>query len=170
MSAASFRTPTGVGIDHLLQRPALHDPGRIALRDDAGEISYGAAARQANRLAAWLQAQGIRKGDRAAIILPNGIPFIVAELALLRAVGYTKADASAVVAAEHRFLLAAGLGIGSIAAAVAVVPAALRPGVHVPFGLLAFFLLGTLGLSLLWIRLATRAALRGDLVPALRQE
>ena len=29
---------------------------------------------------------------------------------------------------------------------------------------------GTLALSLLWITLAVRAALRGDLVPALRQE
>jgi ABC-type lipoprotein release transport system permease subunit len=92
------------------------------------------------------------------------------ELALLRAVGYAKADVSAVVGAEHRFLLAAGLGIGTLAAAVAVIPAALQPGVHVPFGLLLLFLLGTLALSLLWISLAARAALRGDLLPALRQE
>jgi ABC-type lipoprotein release transport system permease subunit len=92
------------------------------------------------------------------------------ELALLRAVGYTQSQTTSVVASEHRFLLAAGLGIGTFSALIAVIPAALQPGVRVPFGLLAFFFVGTLALSLLWIALSTRAALRGDLVPALRQE
>ena len=89
LSAPSYRTPPGVGIDHLLRRPALRHPDRVALRDDSGAITYGAAEAQANRLAAWLGeaedgAPRAGKGDRAAIILPNGIPFIVAELALLR--------------------------------------------------------------------------------------
>jgi acyl-CoA synthetase (AMP-forming)/AMP-acid ligase II len=89
MTAPGYRTPLGVGIDHLLRRAAQLHPERIALRDDDGAITYGAAEMQANRLAAWLAASAddaprVRKGDRAAIILPNGIPFIVAELALLR--------------------------------------------------------------------------------------
>ncbi|HJQ57794.1 MAG TPA: AMP-binding protein [Vineibacter sp.] len=89
MNAAPYRTPPGVGIDHLLRRAAMVAPDRIALRDDAGAITYGDAEAQANRLAAWLAAADggpprVRKGDRAAVILPNGIAFIVAELALLR--------------------------------------------------------------------------------------
>jgi len=92
------------------------------------------------------------------------------ELALLRAVGYTKNDAARVVMAEQRFLLSAGLAAGTLAAALAVAPAALQPGNSIPFGLLAGFLIGTAALSLLWIRIAAGAALRAALVPALRSE
>lgn len=92
------------------------------------------------------------------------------ELALLRAVGYTEAQAAGVVMAEHRFLLAAGLAAGVIASALAVGPSAFQPQNHLPWGLLALFLVGTGLLSLAWIRIATAAALRAPLVPALRHE
>lgn len=92
------------------------------------------------------------------------------ELALLRAVGYTKDAAARVVMAEQVFLLAAGLATGTIAAALAIGPTALQPQNSIPFGLLAAFLAGTAGLSLLWIRIAAGVALRAPLVPALRQE
>lgn len=92
------------------------------------------------------------------------------ELALLRAVGYTDRDAAGVVMAEHKFLLAAGLATGVIASALAVGPSAFQPQNHLPWGLLALFLAGTAGLSLAWIRVATAAALKAPLVPALRHE
>lgn len=92
------------------------------------------------------------------------------ELALLRAVGYTKADAARVVMAEQRFLLLAGLATGTIASLLAVGPTALLTRTSIPFGLLAAFLAGTALLSLCWIRLAAGAALRSALIPALRQE
>jgi ABC-type lipoprotein release transport system permease subunit len=92
------------------------------------------------------------------------------ELALLRAVGYTKDQAAGVVMAEHRFLLLAGLLAGSVASAFAIVPSALQPRSSLPFGLLAVFLVGTAILSLAWIRIATNVALRAPLVPALRHE
>jgi acyl-CoA synthetase (AMP-forming)/AMP-acid ligase II len=89
MSDAILRTPPGVGIDHLLRRAASVHAGRMALADDVGTITYGAAEQAANRLAAWLAAPHdgnprLRAGERAAIILPNGIAFVVTELALLR--------------------------------------------------------------------------------------
>lgn len=92
------------------------------------------------------------------------------ELALLRAVGYTPADAARLVMAEHRFVLVAGLAAGTLASALAVGPSALQPQNHIPFGLLAGFLIGTAGLSLAWIAVATRAALRAPLLSALRHE
>ena len=92
------------------------------------------------------------------------------ELALLRAVGYTKQQAAGVVMAEHRFLLLAGLLAGSVASAFAIVPSALQPRSSLPYGLLAVFLVGTAILSLAWIRIATDVALRAPLVPALRHE
>jgi len=92
------------------------------------------------------------------------------ELALLRAVGYTREQAAGVVMAEHRFLLLAGLIAGSVASAFAIVPSALQPRSSLPLGLLAVFLVGTAVLSLAWIRIATDVALRAPLVPALRHE
>jgi putative ABC transport system permease protein len=92
------------------------------------------------------------------------------ELALLRAVGYSKTQAAGVVMAEHRFLVFLGLVAGCVASAVALVPSALQPRSSLPFGFLALFLLGTAILSLGWIWIAARAALRAPLVPALRHE
>jgi ABC-type antimicrobial peptide transport system permease subunit len=92
------------------------------------------------------------------------------ELALLRAVGYSRDQAAGVVRAEHHFLVVVGLATGTIASALAVGPSALQPQNHIPFGLLALFLFGTALLSAAWIRIATALALRGPLVPALRHE
>jgi len=92
------------------------------------------------------------------------------ELALLRAVGYTREQAAGVVMAEHRFLVFAGIAAGTLASALAIGPSVLQPQNHLPFGLLALFLVGTTVLSLGWIRLATAVALRAALVPALRHE
>lgn len=89
------------------------------------------------------------------------------ELALLRAVGYSAAQAGRVVAAEHRFLLLAGLLIGTLSAAVAILPAA---GGRLPWALFAGFLLGMAVLSMGWIWAATKLALRAALIPALRNE
>jgi hypothetical protein len=72
--------------------------------------------------------------------------------------------------AEQRFLLLAGLAVGTLASALAVAPTALLSRTSIPFGLLAAFLIGTAVLSLGWIRLAAGAALRAPLIPALRQE
>jgi len=92
------------------------------------------------------------------------------ELALLRAVGYSRDQAAGVVRAEHYFLVVIGLATGTIASALAVGPSALQPQNHIPFGLLAVFLFGTVLLSAAWIRIATTLALRAPLVPALRHE
>jgi hypothetical protein len=93
-----------------------------------------------------------------------------AELALLRAVGFSKPHAARVVMAEHRFLTWAGLAVGTAASALAIGPATLQPAVRLPYGWLAIFLFGTAALSLLWIRIATHVALRAPLIPALRRE
>jgi ABC-type antimicrobial peptide transport system permease subunit len=91
------------------------------------------------------------------------------ELALLRAIGYTSRDLRLIVVAENLLLLAAGVGIGVGTALVAILPALLERGVHVPatpLGLLGAVILTGLTASVL----ATRAALGSDLVPALRAE
>ncbi|MCG8691977.1 MAG: AMP-binding protein [Minwuiales bacterium] len=64
--------------------PAWKHPDRTALIDDHGEITFAELTVRAGRFGAALKESGAKPGDRVAIILPNGIPFIVAECAILQ--------------------------------------------------------------------------------------
>ncbi len=93
------------------------------------------------------------------------------ELGLLAAVGFRRRALQGLVLAEHGALLAAGLGLGLVAAAVAVLPALLSPGrTQLPWASLALTLGGVWLNGLVWTWLATRYALRGNLLEALRNE
>jgi putative ABC transport system permease protein len=92
------------------------------------------------------------------------------ELGLLLAVGFRKRALQWLVLAEHGTLLALGLALGVMAAAVAVLPALLSPARQLPYGSLAVTLGAVLLNGVLWTWLATRAALRGNLLAALRNE
>lgn len=92
------------------------------------------------------------------------------ELALLRAVGFTRRRLQWLVFSEHCLLLFLGLGVGVVAALAAVLPAFLSPTAEVPY----ISLLGTLVALVIsgcaWTWLATTAALRGSLIQSLRSE
>ncbi|MCL5096561.1 MAG: ABC transporter permease, partial [Candidatus Omnitrophica bacterium] len=90
------------------------------------------------------------------------------ELALLQAVGFTRKDLHWIVLSEHGALLAIGLLIGITTAIVAVLPALLTPGTRLPVRSLALTLAAVLMNGALWAWLATRFALRGRLLEALR--
>ena len=93
------------------------------------------------------------------------------ELALLRAVGYGYAHVFTIVLAENALLVACGVGLGAVAAAIAVGPAALQRGAHVPIsGAGVTLLLAVVAAGLLSSALATRVAIRTPLVAALRSE
>ena len=80
----SFATPAGIDITRLLDHPLARTPHKTAYIDDHGSISFSELERQAARLARAFGDAGARPGDRAALILPNCIPFIVVEVAILR--------------------------------------------------------------------------------------
>jgi ABC-type antimicrobial peptide transport system permease subunit len=92
------------------------------------------------------------------------------ELGLMRAVGFDRAVLRRLVGTEHALLLSIGLGIGTISAAAAITPALLRPGAWPPVGWLAGLLGLTLASGLACTAIAARAAVRGTLVDALRDE
>jgi ABC-type antimicrobial peptide transport system permease subunit len=92
------------------------------------------------------------------------------ELGLLIAVGFRRRLLQQLILSEHGALLIAGLGIGSVAAVVAVLPAIVSPGTQLPYGSLALTLIAVLLNGALWTWLATRYALRGDLLGTLRNE
>jgi ABC-type antimicrobial peptide transport system permease subunit len=92
------------------------------------------------------------------------------ELALLVAVGFRKQQLQRLLFLENGALLAAGLALGVVAAAVAVLPALLSPGAELPYATLSLTLAAVLVNGALWTWGATRFAVRGDLLKALRNE
>jgi hypothetical protein len=92
------------------------------------------------------------------------------ELALLRAVGYDARHVSLMIVAEAGFVLAVGLAAGAGCAAIAIAPAWLGRGGSVPGPGVALLLGGVALAGLLSSIVAARAALRGEVLRALRAE
>ena len=90
------------------------------------------------------------------------------ELALLRAIGFEKNSIKRFVLVEYISLLIGGLLIGTIAAALAVLPTMLSPTTDVPYALLGSTLGSVLLLASMWTWLATNLSLRGNLLEGFR--
>ena len=92
------------------------------------------------------------------------------ELALFRAVGFRRRTISNMLVIEHGFLFMAGLICGIFASSVAILPKLMSPQGAVPWStLISLVVILTLSGGF-WTWLASRMALRGELVPALRKE
>jgi hypothetical protein len=92
------------------------------------------------------------------------------ELGLLQAVGFRRRSLHWLVLSEHGGLLGLGLAVGITAAVAAVLPALLAPGAENHYVALVTTLAGVLMSGLAWTWVATRLALRGELLKALRNE
>ena len=77
MVYATEKTIVGIAQQRALQHP---DWNYITFLEDGDDkelkLSYGELDRAAKNVAGWLQSQGLVKGDRALILLPNGLEFI----------------------------------------------------------------------------------------------
>jgi ABC-type lipoprotein release transport system permease subunit len=91
-----------------------------------------------------------------------------AELAVMQASGFTPRRLSRLIRTEHTFLLVAGLGIGGVSAAAAIIPRLSTGGIS--WGAVAFTLLLALGNGLLWTWAASSLAMREPLLDSLRGE
>jgi len=92
------------------------------------------------------------------------------ELGLLLAVGFRKRQLHWLILSEHAALLGLGVSLGVAAAAIAVLPSILSPTTQLPYRSLAVTLAGICLNGVFWTWLATRSALRGDLLQVLRNE
>ena len=77
-----------IGVD-VCDRWAVREPGRTAIvhvhaDGRVDNIGYGALMAQSNRLANALRAQGIGRGDRVAILLPQTPEVVVAHIAIYK--------------------------------------------------------------------------------------
>ena len=70
--------------DDLARGAALH-PERTAVVTDDGDLSYGQLDEFASELAAGLLSKGVERGDRVAVMLPNGLTMAASIFGVLRA-------------------------------------------------------------------------------------
>jgi len=92
------------------------------------------------------------------------------ELAVMRAVGFDAKSLRVMIYAEHIMLLFLGILVGAVASLVAVLPALMTPGASVPYVTISATALVILVSGVVWTRAAATLALRGELMPALRNE
>jgi putative ABC transport system permease protein len=117
-------------------------------------------------------------GGLGLVIGTIGLGFVVwvnvlqrsGELAMMRAVGFVRPRLHALLIREHVLLVLLGVVIGAVCGLVAVLPAVLSAGNQVPIVGLALLVVVIAACGLLWVRLAAAAALRGNLLDALRNE
>ena len=92
------------------------------------------------------------------------------ELALLRAVGYNSSHFAAMVITENVLMLCCGLAVGFVCALLAIAPVLFERGGRLPNFSLGLLLLAVLLSGAIASLVATLAALRSPLLPALRAE
>ncbi|MBT4818692.1 MAG: ABC transporter permease, partial [Lentisphaerae bacterium] len=92
------------------------------------------------------------------------------ELALLRAVGFSRARTIRLLLVEHAALLVLGVVCGTVSAGLAILPAIVAPGGTVPHVAVATIVAGILACGTTWILLAGLLSTRGPFLPALRSE
>ena len=73
------------GISDLLRMAARRTPDRTAVVDGAERVTWAQLDEAVSDVAGALHAEGLRAGDRLAIRLPTGLPFVRVYLAALRA-------------------------------------------------------------------------------------
>ena len=92
------------------------------------------------------------------------------EFALYLVLGFSKKYILGVIMTEHIFMLLAGLLLGLVSAAAAIVPSFLSPGNNAPVVFISGLVLLILLNGLLWIWLPARQALRHKILSGLREE
>lgn len=74
-------------VHEFLEHSADRLPDKVALVCDGVRLTYAEVDAQANRLANALKAQGLQRGDRVVLYLPNGLELAIAIFAVLKAGG-----------------------------------------------------------------------------------
>lgn len=92
------------------------------------------------------------------------------EHALLSAVGFTRRTLGKLLLLEHASLFAAGVGGGTVAALIAVLPALGASAAGLPLGNLALLAAALLASGFFWIGLAARLGAKKNPIPALQGE
>lgn len=89
-----------ITLPQLLEQTAAKSPGHPALIYFGARLSYGQLQEHVNRLAAGLQALGVKPGDRVALLMPNCPQFVISFFGALRAGAIVTATSAMYTARE----------------------------------------------------------------------
>jgi putative ABC transport system permease protein len=187
-----------VSEDHLIEKYPSQSDYRLflvdapveALDEISQQISWALQdwgielIRTSDRLAAFNQVENtylsifLILGGFGLILGSVGIGIVVlrsiherqGEMALLRAVGYSREMLRKMIRCEYLLLLLAGTALGIVSAFVATYPTLTAHGAEIPYSTIISLLILVFVNGSLWIHLATALALRRGLLPALRNE
>jgi amino acid adenylation domain-containing protein len=97
---------TAPRVSDYLEESAARHPDRPAVVDASGhQVTYAELNRQADGLAAFLNARGVAGGDRVGVVLPKGIPAVVSLFGIMKAgAAYVPVDFTAPVERSGRIL------------------------------------------------------------------
>ncbi len=73
-----------ITVPHLLEDAVLRSPEAICLIYSDRSVTYAEAGKLAQQLSVKLMAQGVKKGDRVGLMLPNHPAFVLAYFAILK--------------------------------------------------------------------------------------
>ncbi|MFD7663849.1 amino acid adenylation domain-containing protein [Streptomyces sp. NPDC059788] len=121
-------------VPELIGRQAARTPHAVAVTDGERELTYEELEAASGRLAAYLSARGVRRGDRVAVVLERSAGLLVALLGVWKAgAAYVPVD-SGYPAERVAFLLADSAPVAVLCASATrpVVPAAPQAGVPEP--------------------------------------
>jgi long-chain acyl-CoA synthetase len=94
------RTYPKITLPQLFEQTVAKSSGDPALIYFGAKISYGQLQDHVNRLAAGLQAMGVAKGDRVALLMPNCPQFVIGYFGAMRAGAIVTATSSMYTARE----------------------------------------------------------------------
>ena len=106
----------------LFREQAESGPGRIAVHHQGEDTTYEQIASRADGLAAWLQRQGLQRGDRVAMLLENSAEYVACYLGILRAGGVVVALNTDTTARDLSHTLGDALPVAVIVGRKAVRP------------------------------------------------
>lgn len=92
------------------------------------------------------------------------------ELAMMRAVGFSKRTILKMVCYEHIYLLLAGLFTGVVCALISVTPSIRSAAGQLPLGLIGVITLLIAASGIFWVVISTKLSLRGNILTPLRNE
>ena len=76
---------THTSLGHLFEDSCLRYADRIAFSSMGKELTFAELEKESRKVGAWLQAQGLQKGDRVAVMMPNILQNPVVVYGILRA-------------------------------------------------------------------------------------
>ncbi|MDX9845875.1 MAG: ABC transporter permease [Tenuifilaceae bacterium] len=92
------------------------------------------------------------------------------ELAVMLAMGFSKRELFRLIFTENLFLLISGLTVGTLSAAIGILPSLLSPAFSVPYGFVAILLASVFLSGVLWIFFPTRSILSRNVLKSIREE